>query len=65
MNKIQAAGLADGTEVGSMQGLFWTPGRSNGVVNKASWAIVPTNKWIEVSSTRLDALQAQVLSLLQ
>jgi hypothetical protein len=39
----------------------WTPGRdAQGLVTQTSWALVPSNRWVSVSGTRLDALDAQV-----
>jgi hypothetical protein len=39
----------------------WTPGRdASGLVNAASWALVPGGQWVEVDGTRLDGLDAEV-----
>ncbi|GAA5174143.1 hypothetical protein GCM10025771_03100 [Niveibacterium umoris] len=39
----------------------WTPGRgSDGRVTKASWALVPFDRWVRVAGTRMDALGAVV-----
>jgi hypothetical protein len=54
--------LADGYDAGTLDGTLWTPGRLNGVVNEASWEIVPQNKWIQVANTRLDTLESQITS---
>lgn len=44
-----------GSAAGSLVGDVWTPGKdAQGRINKASWATVPTNRWIEVSGTRID-----------
>jgi hypothetical protein len=59
---IQADGLADGSDAGTLDGTLWTPGRLNGVVNEASWEIVPQNKWIQVANTRLDTSESQITS---
>lgn len=45
-----------GSSLGSMSGDTWTPGKdSQGRVNKASWAAVPTGRWISVAGTRIDS----------
>lgn len=50
-----------GTQTGAMSGDLWTPGRdANGVVNLASWNIVPKQRWIQVAGSRLDGLDAAV-----
>jgi hypothetical protein len=55
------AGWGTGSEIGSLDGNVWTPGRDeNGLVNADSWALVPGGQWIEVNGTRLDALDAEV-----
>jgi len=44
-----------GSATGSVVGDVWTPGKdAAGRVNKESWAIVPTGRWIEVAGTRID-----------
>lgn len=43
----------------------WTPGRDGaGLVNAASWALVPTGTWVRIAGTRLDALDAPVKAAL-
>jgi hypothetical protein len=55
--------LGAGAQKGSMRGDVWTPGRdAAGVVNQASWNIVPANRWIEVDSTNLSKLDTLVKS---
>ncbi|WP_194869215.1 hypothetical protein [Myxococcus sp. AB025B] len=50
-----------GPETGSISGDVWTPGRdSTGLVNEASWALVPKGRWIEVAGTPLTTLDAEV-----
>jgi hypothetical protein len=46
---------------GSFANDVWTPGRdSAGLVSQASWALVPGGRWVTVSGTRLDGLDAAV-----
>jgi len=52
-----------GTEddVGTIAGDVWTPGRdADGRINCASWQTVPIDRWVQVTGTRLDALDAEV-----
>jgi hypothetical protein len=51
-------GFASGPDAGTLVGDLWTPGKSAGVVNAASWAIVPTGRWITVTGSNPDATQA-------
>ncbi|MCY1003064.1 hypothetical protein OWM54_38540 [Myxococcus sp. MISCRS1] len=54
-----------GPETGSISGDVWTPGRdSTGLVNEASWALVPKGRWIEVAGTPLTTLDAEVKAAL-
>jgi hypothetical protein len=40
---------------GSLVGDVWTPGKdAQGRINKASYATIPTGRWIEVAGTRID-----------
>ncbi len=44
-----------GANTGSIVGDLWTPGKdSQGRINKSSWEIVPSSRWIKVSNTRID-----------
>jgi hypothetical protein len=46
---------------GSFANDIWTPGRdATGRVTDASWALVPTERWVSVAGTRIDGLDAQV-----
>jgi hypothetical protein len=46
-------------------GETWTPVRTaDGLVTQASWASVPTNRWVQVANTRLDSLDAVVKAAL-
>jgi hypothetical protein len=56
------AGFANGSATGTFDAASgsWTPGRTAGVVNAASWAIVPAGRWVQVSDTRIDGLTAAV-----
>ncbi len=57
----QPPAFGAGTEAGSFADDLWTPGRdANGLVNRVSWDLVPVGRWVEVASTRLDALDAVV-----
>lgn len=39
----------------------WTPGRGkDGRITRASWALVPIDRWVRVADTRLDSLNAVV-----
>lgn len=43
----------------------WTPGRgADGRVTVASWNLVPTGRWVKVSGTRMDVLDAVVKAAL-
>jgi hypothetical protein len=54
-------GLGNGSDLGSVVGNLWTPGRdASGVVNASSWATVPPGRWIDVAGTRMDGLDAVV-----
>jgi hypothetical protein len=56
-----ATTLGNDSAAGSVVGNLWTPARNaQGVVNRASWDIVPAGRWIDVAGTRLDALDAVV-----
>jgi hypothetical protein len=50
-----------GGNPGSFANDNWTPGRdAAGLVTDASWALVPAGRWVTVSGTRIDSLDAQV-----
>jgi hypothetical protein len=50
-----------GDDVGTLAGDVWTPGRdADGRINCVSWETVPIGRWVEVTGTRLDALDAEV-----
>ncbi|ATB40270.1 hypothetical protein CYFUS_005718 [Cystobacter fuscus] len=54
-----------GTDTGTLAGDVWTPGRdATGLVNAASWALVPKGRWIEVAGTPLTSLDAEVKAAL-
>ncbi|QRN94698.1 hypothetical protein JRI60_37110 [Archangium violaceum] len=54
-----------GTDTGKLEGNVWTPGRdATGLVNQASWALVPKGRWIEVAGTPLTSLDADVKAAL-
>ncbi len=57
-------GFANGSDAGTFDSAtaVWTPGRLNGVVNAASWALVPLNRWIQIGESRLDGLTAEVVA---
>ena len=55
-----AAGFGTGADAGTLVGDVWTPARTGELVNGASYAIVPTGRWIEVSGTRMDSLDGVV-----
>ncbi|WP_163995889.1 hypothetical protein [Pyxidicoccus caerfyrddinensis] len=55
----------NGTDTGTLEGNVWTPGRdATGLVNAASWALVPKGRWIQVSGTPLTSLDAEVKAAL-
>lgn len=55
--------LGQGSELGSVVGNLWTPGRdASGRVNQISWDLAPVGRWLDVADTRLDALDAAVKS---
>jgi hypothetical protein len=50
-----------GGNAGSFSNDSWTPGRdAAGLVTDASWALVPAGRWVTVTGTRMDSLDAQV-----
>ncbi|MBL4689224.1 MAG: hypothetical protein JKY37_31820 [Nannocystaceae bacterium] len=50
-----------GDDAGLIKSDVWTPGRDDeGRINCASWETVPTQRWVQVVGTRLDALDADV-----
>ncbi len=51
-------GFANGSDAGSFNAATdtWTPGRLNGTVNAASWALVPTGRWVKVAASSIDGL---------
>ena len=54
-------GFGSGPATGTYVGDTWTPGRDgSGVVNQASWDIVPTGKWSKIAGSRLDGLDATI-----
>lgn len=58
-------GWGSGAETGTAptvgNGWLWTPGKDGaGLVNAASWALVPLNTWVQVSGSRLDSLDSVV-----
>lgn len=56
-----STGWGSGTDVGTISGGVWTPGRdAAGVINAASVATLTANRWYEVEGSRLDALQAEI-----
>ena len=56
-----AAGWGTGTDVGSISGDLWIPGRdADGVINAASVATLTRNRWYRVASSRFDSLAAQM-----
>jgi len=56
-----SAAWGSGGSAGTLSGDTWTPGRDgSGIVNLASWNLVPANRWIEIAGTRLDGLDAAV-----
>lgn len=53
--------FGQGTDAGSIAGDRWTPGRDDqGVVNQASWSLVPTGRWVSVAGTRMDVLDGVI-----
>lgn len=54
-NPPPPTGFASGTDAGTLVGDVWTPARTAGVVNAASWAIVPTGRWVSIAGTGLAA----------
>jgi hypothetical protein len=57
-----AGGFAAGADPGSIVNNVWTPGKTAGVVNTASWDTVPKRQWVSVAGSRIDALEAQILA---
>ena len=54
-------GWGSGSNAGSVAADVWTPGRdAAGAVNAVSWATVPANRWVQITDTRLDSLDAVV-----
>ena len=58
------AGFTNGAQTGSFDAATdtWTPGTSGGVVNQASWALVPSGRWVQVAGTRIDGLTSTVVA---
>lgn len=54
--------FASGSAAGSYDAatFTWTPASTNGIVNSASWAIVPKRTWVRVVGSNLTALDAAV-----
>lgn len=57
---LSPANWGAGSAAGTYASDVWTPGKDNGVVNLVSWNLVPLNRWVEVSGTRLDGLDSIV-----
>lgn len=55
-------GFADGIATGSYDSgtKTLTPAKTSGVVNAASWALVPTMTWVKIAGSNLDAVDAEV-----
>lgn len=51
-----------GAAAGTLTGDLWTPARTGGVVNAASWALVPTGRWIEVANSAPSGIQAAIVA---
>lgn len=49
-----------GTAVGTLVSNVWTPARTGGVVNQASWDSLPTQQWIQVAGSSLNAIQSAI-----
>ena len=57
------ARFGEGSDAGQLDGDVWYPGRDQqGRVNAASWELVPRQKWVSISGTKLSSLDAQVLA---
>lgn len=57
-------GFAAGSETGTYSSGLWTPARTAGVVNQASWDIVPTETWVRIADTAPEDLDAVVKAAL-
>ena len=52
-----ASGFGSGSDVGSYANNVWAPGRdASGLVNAASWATVPSGRWVRVVGSNMSAL---------
>ena len=59
---LNPPGFALGADVGSVVGDVWTPGKTAGVVNAASWATVPTAQWVRIAGTEMSTLTADIVA---
>ena len=58
-----SSSFGSGSATGSFSADVWTPGfDANGVVNAASWNLVPPGRWIAIAGSELSALTGATLS---